>query len=167
MLYLLHIKTKNVGTNIFTRIYFMFLIVHKVCTNYIIFIEFYTNNTSIIFRRVSEATKERARLLGRTIAKEGNQILIISFTTFHHLGRFFYISRKDDKSVQELQQKRLSAAATNLPEESCPNKTQFKNQILNKLKTVSVLKIRLHESLLWVWPYLGVLGVFKKVSFYG
>ena len=92
---------------------------------------------------------------------------IISFTTFHHLGRFFYIARKDDKSVQELQQKRLSAAATNLPEESCPNKTQFKNQILNKLKTVSVLKIRLHESLLWVWPYLGVLGVFKKVSFYG
>ena len=89
MLYLLHIKTKNVGTNIFTRIYFMFLIVHKVCTNYIIVIEFYTNNTSIIFRRVSEATKERARLLGRTIAKEGNQILYYFFHNFSPSWKIF------------------------------------------------------------------------------
>ena len=66
---------------------------------------------------------------------------IISFTTFHHLGRFFYIAWKDDKSVQELQQKRLSAAATNLPEESCPNKTQFKNQIKKYKKLLVGLRL--------------------------
>ena len=143
MLYLLHIKTKNVGTNIFTRIYFMFLIVHKVCTNYIIVIEFYTNTVILAlflggFLRPQKNGPDY--WVGPSPRKE-IRFYIISFTTFHHLGRFFYIAWKDDKSVQELQQKRLSAAATNLPEESCPNKTQFKNQIKKYKKLLVGLRL--------------------------